>query len=1265
MGYWEDVQRDFAALRDEGLTRARRLGQAFLQGGITATGMVAEAGAGLAESAIETPAALVGRPVNLDWERRARVTRLAGELMTTPSTSETERMGMIQSGAEWLAKMGGGLGALIAMAPGEAPVAAGVGGRALVLALRETPMLLTAAGQIKNGDYTGAAENIALSVGSGPAGLAAARRFVGELEEGARRGLRPALDALVRRSTGAAVGVGATTAGTLAEEGRLPTAGEAVMPAAMGAFAAGRRIETGRRVPGEGRPLPAGRRPGEPVTPRPGEVVSTTRPAETTPAEPLVPPREAAPQGEVTPPVRPSTEPMFPLAASERRQLRSTAQLKADLDRITREGRPVGRRPDPTPEGLGVEVAAPPVVRVGGADGGTTRPPVREPIPAEPGAGGGAPPPPPPPPGGAGDDYNSVLNRMRGALEQLVTERTAQEPEKIRRIAAARAQALARANAVQKDMPFGLDAVRAWAGQFTGRHNPFNPPTLFSVDDMPFLERIARQAKDLGHFSYGQFGYRPAMNAAQKLAGLEDGPLYNSELNQLLEAFQSDRRMTLSWQIVNLARNITARGGATTPAEQAVVRAAGVVEQAAARGTDGVSRLKNATARGTLDSAARSSRVDKVARQAEREARSAARVAERADVATERGVTRDIFGERDATIRKAAADPDFERIIAAEDRRLAAVARGDARAAAREFAEVDRLNRELDRMGKADEARAFLEAKRAEAREFADVQRVVAEGERMGAQAEAAAGRAEASTLRQEMRAAEREADRRARDAAEEEVAGNFPLRVMGEEARIARQLEHRGRQPQEGDVPAHLLRLAAQANDALDEAIAAGEVPASALNAAAKRLARELADFHQGRDPALDIFKKLRQANQDDSLLSRTMRPVVNAAQFIRAIRASADLSGTLRQGAILAVNHPIHASKAFVAQVRAMFNRDFARSLDEGLRQRPLHSLGQQHGLFFSDVEEGVLDRAEEAFASHFIKNVPVASSIVAGSERAMATFLNKMRSDVWHDTVQRLEAGGTPLTEAELQGLAHFINVATGRGTFGVGPISQLAFFSPRFVSSRFESLLAPMDPRIPKRIRRAVAIPHMAGFVGALGTLVGLSNAAGEAGLWDGRVEFDPRSSDFMKIKRGDTRIDPWAGLQQPVVAAVRTALQEVKSLNGDTRRTFSWYEPASRFMVSKVSPGVGTGAAMLEGKFFGGQPATVPRLLSETFLPITATSIAEAMMSGDPYLLGTSTLLEPLGMGVQNISERTPQALVEQEEATRQTSNKPARRRKYR
>ena len=76
-----------------------------------------------------------------------------------------------------------------------------------------------------------------------------------------------------------------------------------------------------------------------------------------------------------------------------------------------------------------------------------------------------------------------------------------------------------------------------------------------------------------------------------------------------------------------------------------------------------------------------------------------------------------------------------------------------------------------------------------------------------------------------------------------------------------------------------------------------------------------------------------------------------------------------------------------------------------------------------------------------------------------------------------------------------------------------------------------------------------------------------------------VELDPRSSDFMKIKIGNIRFDPWHGMTGPIVLMSKVFTEEVKNINsgkiekledkrfGDKNR----FDLLSRFVRNKFSP----------------------------------------------------------------------------------------------
>jgi hypothetical protein len=131
-----------------------------------------------------------------------------------------------------------------------------------------------------------------------------------------------------------------------------------------------------------------------------------------------------------------------------------------------------------------------------------------------------------------------------------------------------------------------------------------------------------------------------------------------------------------------------------------------------------------------------------------------------------------------------------------------------------------------------------------------------------------------------------------------------------------------------------------------------------------------------------------------------------------------------------------------------------------------------------------------------------------------------------------------------------------------------------------------------------------------------------------------VEFDPRSTDFAKIRLGNTRIDPWFGLQPWVRAFVQFGLGQTKStrtgkirelgdpsvFKGDTR-----LDVAGRFIRGKFSPGVNLALDVARGRpAFGNEPLEFfkdefPYLGDDTLeqiTPLVIQDIREAWEQGE-------------------------------------------------
>jgi hypothetical protein len=127
------------------------------------------------------------------------------------------------------------------------------------------------------------------------------------------------------------------------------------------------------------------------------------------------------------------------------------------------------------------------------------------------------------------------------------------------------------------------------------------------------------------------------------------------------------------------------------------------------------------------------------------------------------------------------------------------------------------------------------------------------------------------------------------------------------------------------------------------------------------------------------------------------------------------------------------------------------------------------------------------------------------------------------------QLRKSGLDPANNPEhFRALAEWINTSTGRGSYGslncYAPTASALLFAPRLVKSRFDMLNPVRYAKMPKEVR-VMAMKDMIKFVGATTALLTLAKMGGAS------VSLDPRSSDFGKIKIGNTRIDPWGGFAQ--------------------------------------------------------------------------------------------------------------------------------------
>ena len=315
------------------------------------------------------------------------------------------------------------------------------------------------------------------------------------------------------------------------------------------------------------------------------------------------------------------------------------------------------------------------------------------------------------------------------------------------------------------------------------------------------------------------------------------------------------------------------------------------------------------------------------------------------------------------------------------------------------------------------------------------------------------------------------------------------------------------------------------------------------------------------------------------------------NALNTPRTLMSTFDLSAPLRQGVFLVGSPEFY--KAFPAMFKE-FASAFQKNdgipvserpsnwkssgsavLDE-IRSRPSYDLMDRAGLAITEPYGHNLATREEQFMSNWAEKIPVAGRIVKASEKGYAGFLNKLRADTFDSLVQKSYDAGVDFKSdpKALKDIAKFINSATGRGDLGAlnsaAPILNSLFFSPRLIKSRVD-LLNPQFYASLSPVVRTEAIKSLLKFGGLATTVIALFKAGGAD------VEDDPRSSDFGKIRDGNTRYDVLGGFGQYLTFAARMATNQSKTMSGNVNElgkkygSDTRYDITDKFLTNKFAP----------------------------------------------------------------------------------------------
>lgn len=251
------------------------------------------------------------------------------------------------------------------------------------------------------------------------------------------------------------------------------------------------------------------------------------------------------------------------------------------------------------------------------------------------------------------------------------------------------------------------------------------------------------------------------------------------------------------------------------------------------------------------------------------------------------------------------------------------------------------------------------------------------------------------------------------------------------------------------------------------------------------------------------------------------------------------------------------------------------------------------------------------EEEVPTKIMEKIPVLGKIFKASDVAFTDSAIRARMGLFKMFKKVYEKTDLKMTDPILTDIGTMTNAITARGNVGqIGtskPVRVL-MWAPRMLKADWDILTGhTFGAGLETGFGRKQAAKTITGVVIATAAVLAVAKALGA------KVETDPRSSDFLSMKIGDTRIKvPFArGMPQIVTLFARIATKQSKSattgviskLNTGDFGSRTSFDVGVDFLVNKTTPPAGLVIDWFKGEMFGGKKLT-PKNVGVSLLPIS-------------------------------------------------------------
>ena len=377
----------------------------------------------------------------------------------------------------------------------------------------------------------------------------------------------------------------------------------------------------------------------------------------------------------------------------------------------------------------------------------------------------------------------------------------------------------------------------------------------------------------------------------------------------------------------------------------------------------------------------------------------------------------------------------------------------------------------------------------------------------------------------------------------------------------------------------------------AMDNYVESLKEPPQTLKQIFKDTINETKDTFKTNKPKAvgDILKKTLQTITDNSV----------------ALVASIDNSFMGRQGLKTLMTHPSvwwdGAKNSFTDIAGTLGGKNMKDALMADIYSKENYLNGNY------DLAK-ILPKSEEQYPTSLPERIWGLGKAFKASEVAFTGSAIRMRTGLYDLVSNIAEKNGVEMNKAEIQSIGKMINSLTARGQWGKTgepAVVRMILWSPKMLKANLDVLTAHTGQDISPFARKQAAI-NLAKIVMTSATIMTIANA-----IKPGSAETDPRSTNFGKVKVGNTTFDFTGGASSLLVLASRLLSGSSKSSSTGLVTQFgSGYGQQSRFdtlidfLTNKTTPPVGAIISFLKGTTPSGQKATLKNVVGNITTPIS-------------------------------------------------------------